>query len=62
MTPHRCPEVVGSTRHPAASAADSASSTSFFGWRLRGMLTFYNSSVGECQQGAAGLTVTFVRR
>ncbi len=31
------------TTHPSASASRSASSTSFFGWRRRGMLPQYNT-------------------
>ena len=42
MTPHRCPERVSTTLHPALSAAAKASSTSFFGCRGLAMLTRYN--------------------
>ena len=52
MTPHRCPDRVGVTSHPALSASRKAPSTSFFGCLVRAMLTRYNTLASPVEQRA----------
>ena len=59
MTPHRWPEAVGVTSHPAASACASAASTSFLGCLARGMLTRYNAGSAVATEEAGEAVVNW---